>query len=51
MRTGCNELCDGMRQCAEGVDVEDGERVLAIVHATLRENNGNKVDAGGAEER
>lgn len=40
-----------MRQCAEGVDVEDGKRVLAVIHATLRENNRDEVDAGGAQER
>lgn len=33
-----------------GVDVEDGERVFAVVDAALGEDDGYEVDAGGAEE-
>lgn len=39
-----------MGERAEGVDVKDGEGVLAVVHAALREDDGDEVDAGGAEE-
>lgn len=51
MRTSCDELCDGMRKGASGVYVEDRVRVLAVVHTTLRENDGDEVNAGGVEKR
>jgi transcriptional regulator len=37
-------------ECAVGVDVEDGERVFAVVDAAFREDDGDEVDAGGSEE-
>jgi hypothetical protein len=37
-------------ECAVGVYVEDGKGVLAVVYAALGEDDGDEVDAGGAEE-
>lgn len=51
MRTSCDELCDGMGERARGIDVEDRIRVLAVVHTTLREDDGDEVNARGVEKR
>lgn len=51
MRAGRDEFGYGVRECAKGVHVEDGEGVLAIVYAALGEDDGEEVDTGGAEER
>jgi hypothetical protein len=47
---GRDELCDRVGECAVGVYVEDGKGVLAVVYAALGEDDGDEVDAGGAEE-
>jgi hypothetical protein len=39
-----------MRKGAVWVDMEDRERVLAIIHAAFRENDGDEMDAGGPQE-
>jgi len=51
VRTGCDEFCDGVGESAGWVDVEYRVRVLTIVHTTLREDDGNEMNAGGVEER
>lgn len=40
-----------MGERTEWIHMEDGIRVFAIVDAALGEDDGNEVDAGGAEER
>jgi hypothetical protein len=37
-------------KCTEGVYVKYGEGVFAIVHAALREDHRDEVDAGGAKQ-
>jgi len=39
-----------MGEGAVGRNVEDGKRIFSIVDAALRENDGDKVDAGRSEE-
>ena len=46
-----DELGNGVGECAAWCDVEDGKGVFTLVHAASGENNGDKVDAGIAEER
>ena len=50
MRTGSHELRNGVGKGGERINVEDGEGVLAVIHAALRENDRNEVDTGGAQE-
>ena len=45
MGAGCYEFCDGVREGVVRADVEDGERVLAVLDATLVEDDGYEVDA------
>ena len=49
--SGRDELGDGVRQRAVGRDVEDGERILAVVETARGEDDGDEVDAGIVEER
>jgi hypothetical protein len=51
VRARGDELGNGVRERREWVDVEDGKGVLAIVHAALRKDYGNEVDAAGAQKR
>lgn len=51
MGAGGDELCDGVGERAEGVDVEDGIGIGTIVDAALGKDDGDEVDAGGAEKR
>lgn len=51
MRLRSYKLGNGMRQRRQRVDVEDGERVLALVHAPGGKNNGDEVDAGASKKR
>jgi hypothetical protein len=50
MGAGGDEFGDGMGEGGERIYVEDGERVFAIVDAAFGKDDGNEVDAGGAEE-
>ena len=50
VRAGGDELGDSVGEGGEGVDVEDGEGVLAVGDAAVGEDDGDEVDAGGAEE-
>lgn len=46
MSSCSDEFGDGVGESGIRAYVENGERVFAIVHATVGENDGNKVDAG-----
>lgn len=46
-----DEFGDSVSEGRLGSDVEDGIRILAVVHATLRENDGDEVDARRVEQR
>jgi hypothetical protein len=48
---GCNELGDNVRESVHWCDVEDWERVFAVLHTSVREDVGDKVNAGVAEQR
>lgn len=39
-----------MGKCGVWVDVEDWESILAILHSTLHEDDGQEVDTGGVQE-
>lgn len=41
-----NELCDSVGEGGLGVYVENGVRVLAVIHAAGGENDGDEVYAG-----
>jgi len=45
VRASGDEFGDGMSKCTVRCNVEDGVRVLAVVHATFRENDGQEMDA------
>lgn len=45
------EFGDGVCECADRCNVEDWVRVLAIVHAALRKNDGDEVYACVSEKR
>lgn len=51
MGTGCDDFRNGVGEGAGWVDVEDRIRVLTVIHASLRENDSDEVDARGVEER
>lgn len=46
----CDEFSDGVGEGGGGMDMEDGDRVLAVVCAALHEDDGYEVGAGGLEE-
>jgi hypothetical protein len=50
VRFGGDQFGDGVCQCRERCDVEDGKRVFAFEHASRGQDDGDKVDAGIAEE-
>lgn len=43
-----HKLGNGVCESGKGVYMEDGKRVFAVIHAALGENDGDKMDAGGA---
>lgn len=45
-----DEFSDGVGEGGGGMDIEDGDRVLAVVCAALHEDDGDEVGAGGLEE-
>lgn len=45
VRSCRDELCDGMRQGVERIDVEHRERVLAVIHAALVQDDRDEMDA------
>lgn len=51
MRACSYEFCNGVRQCAKRIHMEDWERIFAIVHTALRENDGYEMDARRAKKR
>lgn len=48
VRTCRAELRDGVREGAEGIYVEDGIGVFAVLDAAFGEDDGDEVDAGTA---
>ena len=46
-----HEFGDGVRKSRERADVKDGEGIFSVIHATCREDDGNKMQAGIFEQR
>lgn len=51
MGAGGDEFGDGVGESRVRVDVEDGDGVAALFHATFGEDDGDKVHACGLKER
>ena len=45
MRASGDQFGDGVGDCRVGVDVEDGEGVLALFNASFAQNDGDEVSA------
>lgn len=48
---GRDEFGDRVRKSRERTDVEDGERVFSVIHATHREDDGDEMEAGVFKQR
>lgn len=46
-----DEFGDGVRKSRERTDMKDRERILSIIHATRRKDNGDKMKASVFEQR
>lgn len=47
---GGAKLSDGVRQCADGCNMEDWVRILTVVQASLGQDDGDEVDARVAKQ-
>jgi len=46
VRSRSDKLCDRVRKCRMGTDMEHWERIFAVIHATGRQNDRDKMYAG-----
>lgn len=51
VRAGSDEFRDGVREGVERSDMEDGEGIFAVIHATLGKDNGDEMNAARVEQR